>query len=239
MDKSRLGQHISQEFDAELEQVRNKAMAMGGLVEQQLHSGLRTLLEGNHELGLEVVSGDYPIDALEVEIDEDCTRLIARRQPAAGDLRTVVALMKVITDLERIGDEAEKLGRFGIDLAQEGASDRSRLVGVQHLGEHVRRMLHEALDAFARLDVEAALRVADQDTSIDPEYEGVVRHLITHMMEDPRTIKSVLAALWCARALERVGDHARNICEYVVYMVEGRDIRHGGSPRRGAAPETV
>ncbi|MEX2576018.1 MAG: phosphate signaling complex protein PhoU [Halofilum sp. (in: g-proteobacteria)] len=227
IESRKLGQHISQQFDEELDDIRNKVLTMGGLVEKQLSDGLKALMTSDSELGRRVVDDDHRVNALEVEIDEECTQVIARRQPTASDLRIVVTIIKTITDLERIGDEAEKLGRFAAELADTGGSvDEGMLLGVQHLGDHVRRMLHDTLDVFARLDADTALRVANEDVQIDPEYDAVVRQLITHMMEDPRSIRGVLSVLWCVRALERVGDHSRNICEYVVYVVEGRDIRH-------------
>lgn len=227
MDSLKLGQHISQEFDEELDSIRNKVLTMGGLVEKQLADGLKALLTGDSQLGDNVVEGDFKVNSMEVEIDEECTQVIARRQPTASDLRIVVTIIKTITDLERVGDEADKLGKFAAEIAREGGfRNEGMLLSVQNLGDHVRRMLHDTLDVFARMDVQAALRVAGEESKIDQEYDGVVRQLITHMMEDPRSIRGVLSVLWCARALERVADHARNMCEYVVYMVEGKDIRH-------------
>ena len=223
MDK--LGQHISQQFDEELEDIRTRVMAMGGLVEQQLADAVKALGDIDAELAEVVVTNDYKINAMEVAIDEECVQILARRQPAAGDLRLVIAVIKTITDLERIGDEAERVGRMALHFAETGGESKM-LVGMSHLGEHVRIMLHDALDAFARMDTNAAIAVAKQDAKADREYESILRELITYMMEDSRAIPNVVDVMWSARALERIGDRARNICEYVIYLVRGKDVRH-------------
>ena len=220
-----LSQHISQRFNVELEEIRNSVMRMGGLVEKQITSGLHALLDADSELGQVVATSDFEINALEVHIDEQCTQILARRQPAASDLRLVLAIIKTITDLERIGDEAEKLGRYSIMLSEENVTP-ARFVELRHLGEHVKKMLHAALDAFARMDVDTALKTIKDDEMVNEEFDAISRQLITHMMEDPREIRNALRVSWCARALERIGDHTKNICEYVVYLVRGKDIRH-------------
>ena len=225
MDQINLGKHISHQFNEEMEDVRNKVLAMGGLVEEQTAQGLKALLELDRELGQIVATSDYKINALEVEIDEECTQIIALRQPAASDLRVIVTIIKTITDLERIGDQAEKLGRFAVELA-DASGDKKMMNGIANLGQHVRSMLQGTLDAFARMDVESALTVATEDKRINREYDSVMRQLITHMMEDPRQITNSLHALWCARSLERIANHSCNICEYIVYAVSGRVIRH-------------
>jgi phosphate transport system protein len=225
MDVTGLGPHISRRFNEDLEGVRNRVLQMGGFVEQQLSNGVLALIEGNSRLGDDVARGDHKVNEMEVSIDEECSRILATRAPAASDLRLIVAIIKTITDLERIGDEAEKIGYIAGRLASmERPADRYR--EIKHLGRLAHQMVHDALDAFARLDADAALRICRDDRVLDDEFESIQRQCITFMMEDPRTIRRALEVLWVARALERIGDHAKNICEYVVYMVHGKDIRH-------------
>ncbi len=227
MEVEDLGQHISRRFNEDLEGVRSKVLAMGGLVEQQLEQAVLALTEGDSELGLKVAHDDYKVNRMEVNIDEACSRILATRAPAAGDLRLIVAIIKTIADLERIGDEAEKIGVLAANLAavERPANNYREL---RNLSTHVSNMLNGALDAFARLDVEGALEVFKSDEIVDEEYEAIYRQGITFMMEDPRLISRVMDCTWVARALERIGDHAKNICEYVIYMVHGKDVRYTG-----------
>lgn len=225
MDLGQRGHHIVQRFDEEIEDLRNQVLSMGGLVELQTSDSLRAVVEGDASLGAEVDDKDPRVNAMEVKIDGACARMLARRQPAARDLRFVVAVIKTITDLERIGDEAGKIGRIAVELATL-ERPRSQYVEIQNLGARVRQMLHGALDAFARTDAEAAWEVARQDARVDLEYESILRQLMTFMMEDPRTIRRVMDVIWAVRSLERIGDHSKNICEYVIYMVKGKDVRH-------------
>jgi phosphate transport system protein len=225
MDTTDFSQHISRRFNEDLERVRTQVLAMGGFVEQQLAKSVAALVEGDSSLGESVARDDFKVNNMEVSIDEECSRILATRAPAAGDLRLIVAIIKAITDLERMGDECEKIGYIGSRLAaQERPADKYR--EVKHLGRVVQDLLHDALDAFARMDADAALRVARRDRLVDEEYEAIQRQSITFMMEDPRTIRRALDVMWVVRALERIGDHAKNICEYVIYMVHGKDIRH-------------
>jgi phosphate transport system protein len=198
---------------------------MGGLVESQLSRAIAAVVTGDSELGLQVANDDYKVNALEVSIDEECSRILATRAPAAGDLRLIVAIIKTITDLERIGDEAEKIGFLASRLAaMDRPSDSYR--ELKTLGTHVLHMLRDAMNAFARLDDAASIKIVLEDERVDEEYEAIQRQCITFMMEDPRSIKRVMNVTWAARSLERIGDHSKNICEYVVYMVQGRDVRH-------------
>ena len=225
MEVEDFGHHISRRFNEDLERVRNSVLKMGGLVEEQLDRALQALSQADSELGLCVAHDDYKVNDLEVAIDEECSRILATRAPAAIDLRLIVAVIKTITDLERIGDEAEKIGFLSARLAstENSASNYREL---RNLARHVTEMLHRTLDAFARLDAEEALAIVKTDEEVDQEYEAIYRQSITFMMEDPRTITRVMDLTWAARALERIGDHAKNICEYVIYMVHGKDIRH-------------
>lgn len=218
-------QHTSHQYNQELENARSKLMTMGGLVENQVSNAIKALLERDSALGERVAFSDYEINTMEVAIDEQCAEIIARRQPAASDLRLLITIIKVITDLERIGDEAEKVGRYAVEMT-ESATSGDLHSSLRHLGEHVKTMLHDTLDALGRMDVKQAMQVVDNDYQVDAEFDAISRQLFTRMMEDPRNIKDSLNVTWCARSLERIGDHCKNICEYVIYLVKGKDVRH-------------
>ena len=219
-------QHISGQFNTELEALRNQMLEMGGKVEKQLNTAIDALLKmdsGEAEL---IVDRDHEVNQMEMAIDDQCASVLARRQPAASDLRLVVAIIKVNTDLERVGDEAAKVARQAVRLAEAGNSP-SNFVEIRHIGTHVGEMLRRSLDAFARLDVQAAVDVIKSDSIVDKEYGSALRSLMTFMMEDPRAIGAVINEMWALRSLERIGDHASNIAEHVVYLVRGMDVRHG------------
>ena len=218
--------HISRQFDAELEAIRANVLQMGGLVENQIKSAVESLISGDVALMIRVIEDDHRVNAMEVKIDENCSQVIARRQPTAGDLRLIMAVVKTITDLERIGDEAEKIARMAKLLSQKNTLNLPRYHEIKHAADLALDMLRQSLDAFARLDVAMAAQVVRQDEQVDEEFGVIMRYLITFMMEDPRTISTSLEILFVAKAIERIGDHAKNMSEYVIYMVKGRDVRH-------------
>jgi len=217
--------HISKQYDHELLDIRSRVLALGGMVEEQIEAAIDAALEHDVELARRVIEGDSAVNALELSIDDECTQILALRQPAARDLRLVVGVIKTIADLERIGDEAKRIARHAIDLASH-APKQCQLTELGQLGGHVRDLLRKALDAFARMDVAAALQVVHDDSLIDQEYESVLRQQITYMMEDPGSILVSLDIMWSARSLERIGDRSCNICEYVIYYAKGQNIRH-------------
>jgi phosphate transport system protein len=221
------GDHSSKQYDMDLEAIRSKVLLMGGLVESQFSDALACFRSGNVEQAEQVIKADENVNRLEVTLDDTCSHLIVKRQPAANDLRTVMATLKVITDLERIGDEATKIARVAKSLHERGtAGTLTHYESIRVMAASTTNLLHDALDAFARLDDKQATRIIAQDEAIDHEFKVVLRTMITFMMEDPRTISAALDTLWAAKAIERIGDHAKNIAEYVIYIVEGKDIRH-------------
>ncbi len=219
-------EHISKQFDVELEAVRSLVLKMGGLVESQIHRGLEGLQSCDMEVIDRTISDDHRVNGMEVEIDELCTQIIARRQPAASDLRLLMTVIKTITDLERIGDEAEKIARMAKLICASDRLSHPRFNEIKRIGEVALGMLRDSLDAFARLDTATAAKVVRQDEIVDDQFKNILRQLITFMMEDPRTISTSLEILFVAKAIERIGDHAKNMAEYVVYLVKGKDVRH-------------
>lgn len=219
-------EHTSKQFEAELEATCTRVLQMGGLVEAQIRAAIDGFTEGDEQLLARVVADDHRVNAFEVSIDEACAQLIARRQPAAGDLRLIMAISKIVTDLERIGDEAEKVARMSKSVHERGFQPAHRFPGIRHAGTEAIAMLRKSLDAFARRDAETAAEVLAQDPAIDDEFRSVLRQLITFMMEDPRTITGALEIVWIAKAIERIGDHAKNLAEQVIYIVKGMDVRH-------------
>lgn len=217
--------HISHKFNDDLAALNADFLNMGYMVEEQLTNAVIALMDGDGHLADEVRTRDKIVDKLELELDEEATRIIARRQPAAMDLRLVIAVIKMVADLERVGDEAKKIAKFAMTLSEEGQAP-SGYVEVRHISSHVLTMLRDALDAFARLDSEQALRVMKEDKIVDEEYKAATRTLLTFMMEDTRNISRCMSVMWVLRALERVGDHACNVAEHVIFMVEGEDVRH-------------
>lgn len=225
--------HISQQYNSELEAIRTHLSEMGGMAQRQVNDAIQALIDADVERAEQVVLADSKVNAMEMSIDEECVRILARRQPAASDLRLVIAVTKAITDLERIGDEATKIARLAIDQHKNGVSPRG-YVEVRHIGGLVSRMVQDALDAFARMDTELAKSVVQADQTVDMEYATAMRELMTFMMEDSRSISRVLNIMWCLRALERIGDHSRNLAQYIFYLVDGHDVRHSSPEQKKA-----
>lgn len=225
MENRASGQHISHLFDEEMEDIRHKVLTMGGLVEQQMENAVKAFMSCDQDLAEKVLQQDEVVNSLEMEIDHDCIQVIAKRQPAAVDLRMLISIIKAITELERIGDEAGRIAKMAIRL---DATDyyHDQYHEINHLVEMVKGMLSGSLDAFARMNIDGITEITGKDEKVDREYTSIIRQLITRMMEDPRNITRAIDILWTARALERIGDHACNICEHVVYIVKGDDVRH-------------
>jgi phosphate transport system protein len=221
-----VNEHTSRQYDAELEAVRARVLSMGELVGKQVRLAIDALSRGNVDLIDRIIADDHLVNALEVGIDESCTQIIARRQPTAVDLRMVIMIIKTITDLERIGDEAKNIALAAKSLSQKKNLTLPRFDRIKNVANLTLNMLLQSLDAFAKLDISAVVEVVRQDEQVDEEFRNIIRYLVTFMMEDPRSISSALEILFVAKSIERIGDHAKNMSEYVVYMVKGRDVRH-------------
>ncbi|WP_133648066.1 phosphate signaling complex protein PhoU [Paraburkholderia flava] len=218
--------HLSSQFDADLNLVSSKVLEMGGLVESQIVKAMQALNGFDGEIADEVIAAEDRLNTMEVEIDEECSNIIARRQPAARDLRLLIAISKTITNLERAGDEAEKIAKRTKRLMEEGSSRNINIAEIKLSGEMAVSILRRALDAFARLDTVAAAQIVRDDKAIDEEFRAFVRKLVSYMTEDPRTISAGLDFLFIAKAIERIGDHSKNIAEFIIYIVKGTDVRH-------------
>lgn len=217
--------HTFHQFDKELEDLRSQIMAMGGLAEKQLADALSALLEFDAKLAEAVIANDSQLNHMDVAVDGACTEILVRRQPTASDLRLVLAVIRTINDLERIGDEAKHVAKIALQLVDKTAI-HGYLTPLARMGEKVKRMLHESLDALARADGQQAIRVALADKNIDDDHDFIMRQMLIYMMEDPHNIPDITPLCWCARALERIGDRSRNICEHIIYLVKGKDVRH-------------
>ncbi|HEY7772343.1 MAG TPA: phosphate signaling complex protein PhoU [Marinagarivorans sp.] len=227
MENLQLDKHISRQFNVDLEHLREHLLEMGGLVEEQVADAVRAIETADSELAEKVLRAEDDIDRREKDLDEECTLVLARRQPAASDLRLVLMVTKANRDLERMGDEADKIARMAIALNDEGASVSPRgFVELRHIASNVQKLVNQSLDAFARFDVQMAITVVKGDKLVDRDYGSAMRELATYMMEDPRSISRVMNIIWALRSLERIGDHARNIAEHVIYLVHGMDVRH-------------
>ena len=218
--------HLSSQFDSELTAVSTRVMEMGGLVESQIRTAVYALLQLNSEAATQVMETESRVNTMEVEIDHDLSSIIARRQPTARDLRLLIAISKTTANLERAGDEAEKIARMVKAIMKSGSARALPASELRVVSDLASSLLRKSLDAFARLDAVTALTILKEDDAIDKEFDGFVRKLITYMMEDPRTISASLDLLFVAKAIERIGDHAKNIAEFTIYVVKGADVRH-------------
>lgn len=218
--------HVSSQFDEDLSSLRTHVLQMGGLVETQVSAAIEAYSTGEVTSVKAIVETDRKVNELEKAIDDDCAHIIAKRQPTASDLRLVLGISKIVTDLERAGDEAKKIAKGVRRIYENGHMPVQYGIGIRHIAEAALNMIRLALDGFARLDAQVAVNVIQADADVDTEFKSIIRQLITHMMEDPRTITTSIDIIWIARAIERIGDHAKNISEQVIYIVEGRDIRH-------------
>ncbi|WP_438396897.1 phosphate signaling complex protein PhoU [Caballeronia sp. DA-9] len=218
--------HLSSQFDADLNQVSTKLLAMGGLAESQIGFAMQALNDFDLDLVERIMDDERRLNAMEIDIDEEINNIIARRQPAARDLRLLMAVSKTITNLERAGDEARKIAKRTRRISSEPAARAINIAEIKLSGEMAISVLHRALDAFARLDTVAAAHIIREDDAIDQQFKAFVRKLITYMMEDPRVISVALDYLFIAKAIERIGDHATNIAEFIIYVVKGTDVRH-------------
>jgi phosphate transport system protein len=225
MENLHLDKHISQQFDSDLEALKSQVLEMGGVVEQQVIDAVKALETADDKIARHVIEVEDDVDMREVDLDEACTMVLACRQPAASDLRMVLTVTKMIRDLERMGDEAQKIAKMAIELSESGAAPGG-YDEVRHMGSLVQKMVNSVLDAFARFDVNKALEVAKADKQVDREYKTAMREIVTYMMEDPRSISRVMNILWALRSLERIGDHTRNIAEHIIFLVKGLDVRH-------------
>ena len=230
-------EHFSKQYDSDLEDVRSRVLQMGGVVEAQILAAIECFSSGDTERMTEVTDTELRVNAYEVDIDDLCVHIVARRQPAARDLRLIMGVSKAVTDLERMGDEAEKITRMARLIHERKGPQIPLQAEVRRSGDLAVAQLRRALDAMARLDPDEAERIISEDALIDTEFRGILRQLITFMMEDPRTISSSLDLLFIARSIERIGDHAKNIAEQVIYIVRGTDVRHTGKERRRSATD--
>ena len=224
MDNSKLGQHISEPFNKELEDIRNKVLNMGGLVEQQIELAVEAFSTGNLEMAERVIKQHNQVNALEGAIDHECTEILALRQPTAFDLRLLITVLKIIHEIERIGHKAERVAEMAIKLAD--VESKFPHYDLEHMAELVKGMLHDALDAFARINIEKVSAIFEREDNVDLEYDNILRQLITRMMEDPRNITRTLDVLWTVRALERIGDHACYICDHLIFMITSEEVCH-------------